>query len=225
MKVGVVGVTGRVGTVLVELLSESGEHSMVGGISGNSRPQELERMVQNSDVLIDFSVPAATLRVAEVADRHRKPLVTGTSLSEDDLGRLTSSCRSIPLLHSCNFSIPIHLMASFLRKCAKILPDFDFSVVEKHHSRKKDAPSSTALFLADQVGPKSQIVSVRSGGLCGDHICDFIGEDEMLTISHRALNRRLFASGALRCARWIIGKSPKLYSLEDFLEDEVNCHG
>jgi 4-hydroxy-tetrahydrodipicolinate reductase len=205
------------------MVSESEEDTVSGGVCSRSTTQQLEDVVKNSDVLIDFSTPSATLKVVEVAKQHRVPFVSGTSLWPSDVAQLESCSNVIPILYSCNFSIAIHLMASFLRKCAKVLPDYGFSVVEKHHHRKKDSPSSTALFLADQIGPKSQVVSIRSGGIYGDHVCDFIGEDEMLTISHRAFNRGLFASGALRCARWIIGKGPKLYGMEDLLEDEINC--
>jgi 4-hydroxy-tetrahydrodipicolinate reductase len=108
-------------------------------------------------------------------------------------------------------------MATLIKKCADVLADFDFCIIDKHHNRKKDSPSGTALFLAKQVPRQAQIVSLREGNIFGKHSCDFAGENELLTITHEAFNREVFASGALKCARWIVGKNPGLYTMEDYL--------
>jgi 4-hydroxy-tetrahydrodipicolinate reductase len=219
LNMGILGVTGRVGTILTELASKAGH--AIQGISSKTSHEELEKIVSSCDVLIDFSTPAATLKIAELASRYQVPFVSGTSgFLKTDFEKLKECAKFIPILHTSNFCVGIHLMAILLKKCEETLPDFDFSIVDKHHNRKKDSPSGTALFLAEQVKRKVQIASIRSGNIPGDHICDFIGENEMISISHRVFNRSVFAEGALKCAEWILDKSPKLYTVRDYLEDK-----
>jgi 4-hydroxy-tetrahydrodipicolinate reductase len=197
---------------------------LAGGVSRQTTPEEWENIAKNSDVLVDFSSPEAALKAARIAARRKIPLVSGTTnFSEDDFACFREESRNIPLLHSSNFSVCLHLMAILLKKCDNVLRDFDFSITELHHRHKKDAPSGTALFLAKQISKPAQIVSLRSGGVCGDHVCDFIGENEMLSLSHRAFNRNIFALGALNCARWLRGKNPGFYSMADYLQEEMNC--
>ncbi|MDR2067752.1 MAG: 4-hydroxy-tetrahydrodipicolinate reductase [Holosporaceae bacterium] len=222
MKVGIIGISGRMGAALSQATLKS--DALVGGVSSVTTPEEWESVVKNSDVLADFSVPEAALRAAEMARKYKIPLVSGTTnFSENNFARFREYSRDIPLLHSSNFSVCVHLMAVLLKKCEKILQDFDFSITERHNRRKKDAPSGTALFLAKQIDKPAQTVSIRSGGICGDHVCDFIGENEMLTISHRAFNRDIFAAGALNCARWLRGKNPGFYSMNDYLKEKIDC--
>ncbi|MCR5224661.1 MAG: 4-hydroxy-tetrahydrodipicolinate reductase [Alphaproteobacteria bacterium] len=219
MRTGVIGITGRIGTILSKMIATE---DFAGGVSSKTTDVEIENIVKNSDVLVDFSAPKATLKILPFAKKYNVPLVTGTTgFSEDEFEELKSYAKHISILHANNFSVCVQLMAMLLRKCSEVLMDFDFSIVDKHHKRKKDAPSGTALFLAKQVTSKAQIVSIRSGNICGDHICDFSGENEMLTISHRAFNRNIFASGALDCAKWIIGKNAGLYTMEDFLRSKI----
>ena len=219
MKIGVLGITGRIGTILSKMIP-AGELS--GGISSKTSEEEIVNIVKNSDVLIDFSTPKAMLKVLPIAKQFGIPIVTGTTgFSEEEFAEIEKCAKYIPILHANNFSVCVQLMAMLLKKCSEVLTDFDFSIIDKHHKRKKDAPSGTALFLAKQVSSKAQIVSIRSGNICGDHICDFSGENEMLTISHRAFNRNIFASGALDCAKWIIGKEARLYTMADFLQSKI----
>lgn len=219
MKIGILGITGRIGTILSKMIAIE---DFTGGISSKSTDAEIENVVKNSDVLVDFSSPKATLKILPFAKKFKAPLVTGTTgFSENEFEELKSYAKYIPILHANNFSVCVQLMAMLLKKCSEVLTDFDFSIIDKHHKKKKDAPSGTALFLAKQVSSKAQIVSIRSGNICGDHICDFSGENEMLTISHRAFNRNIFASGALDCAKWIVGKEPRMYTMADFLQSKI----
>ncbi|MDR3180116.1 MAG: 4-hydroxy-tetrahydrodipicolinate reductase [Holosporaceae bacterium] len=221
-KIGIIGITGRIGTLLEELLRDSLDFSLYGGIASKSSGTDLQDIVQNSDILVDFSRPAATLQAAELASRYGTPLVTGTTgIAPQDFEKIRSYSRSIPILHSSNFSEGIQLMAILLKKCSVVLSDFDFSIIDYHHRKKKDAPSGTALFLAEQVKQKAQIVSLRSGNVPGDHICDFCSDDEMLSISHRVFNRQVFAHGALKCASWLINKNPGMYNMADYLEEKI----
>jgi 4-hydroxy-tetrahydrodipicolinate reductase len=202
----------------------SGDDKLAGGISTKTTLPELEKILNNSDILIDFSTPKAILGTLEIACKHNVAIVSGTTgFSKDDFEKIKEFSNSIPILHASNFSVCVHLMAVLLKKCEKVLHDFDFNIIDMHHSRKKDAPSGTALYLAERIEKKAQIVSIRSGNICGDHVCNFVGENEMLSISHRVFNKNLFAAGALNCARWIMGKKPKLYTMRDYLEDKLNC--
>jgi 4-hydroxy-tetrahydrodipicolinate reductase len=216
MKIGIVGITGRIGSLLSKIIPDTEKN---GGISSATSSKELIEIVDSSDVLIDFSTPSCTLEVMAVASTRKVPIISGTTgFSERDFERIKEFSRIIPLLHSSNFSVCIHLMATFVGRCANALSDFDFSIIEKHHRRKKDSPSGTALFLAKQTSKNAQIVSLREGNIFGEHTCDFAGENEVLSITHHVLNPKVFATGALECARWIVGKKPGLYSMRDYLE-------
>ncbi|MDR0968059.1 MAG: 4-hydroxy-tetrahydrodipicolinate reductase [Holosporaceae bacterium] len=222
MKIGIIGISGRMGKVLSEITPKD---ELIGGSRRATSDEELEEIVEKSDALIDFSTPAAALKAMSVAARQKTPVVTGTTgFSKEEFERTREFSQAIPILRASNFSLGVNLMAVLAKKCASVLPDFDFCIIDKHHRGKKDAPSGTALFLAEQASQKAQIVSLREGGVFGEHICDFAGENEELSICHRAFNRKIFADGALKCARWIVGKSPKLYSMQDYLED-MKCLG
>jgi 4-hydroxy-tetrahydrodipicolinate reductase len=219
MKIGIIGITGRMGKVLSPMIPDD-ENG--GGSCSKTSHQELVEIVGASDVLIDFSAPASLMKAAALSAERGIPIVSGTTgLSEDDFKQIEKLSRTIPILHSSNFSLGVQLMAMLVKKCSQLLPDFDFSIIEKHHRHKKDAPSGTAIFLSKQASQKAQIVSLREGNIFGEHSCDFVGEDEMLSLSHCAFNRDVFAHGALKCAKWIMGKKPKLYSMQDYLEDVI----
>jgi 4-hydroxy-tetrahydrodipicolinate reductase len=219
MKICIIGITGRMGKVLSSLIPAA----ELGGASSKTSDSELEALIESVDVLIDFSTPAAALKAIGRASIFKKPIVSGTTgLSKDDFESLEKFSKSIPILRASNFSLSVHLAAAFLKKCSSILTGFDFCITEKHHRGKKDIPSGTALFLAEQVSSEVQIVSLRAGNSFGEHICEFAGENETLSISHQALNRNVFAEGALKCARWIIGKDPRLYSMQDYLDDSLD---
>jgi 4-hydroxy-tetrahydrodipicolinate reductase len=224
VNVGIIGITGKVGTILVNLMENDDGFALSGGVSSKNIREDLENIVKRSDVIVDFSCPAATLAAVEIAVRYTVPFVSGTTgLSSDDFRQLQRCSQQIPVLHAANFSIGIQLIADFIGRCAGVLKDFDFSILDKHHRYKKDAPSGTALFLAQQyekITRKSpQIVSLRSGNIFGEHICDFCGEDEIITIAHSALNRKVFAIGALRCAAWIRKKKPGFYAISDAIAE------
>jgi 4-hydroxy-tetrahydrodipicolinate reductase len=217
MKIGIVGISGRMGKILEALVPDE---ERGGGICSTTSPNELVEIVRSSDVLIDFSTPVATLGIIDVAIQNKTPIVSGTTgFSKEDFRQFTNAAEKIPLLHASNFSLGIQLMALLVRKCAEIFPDFDFSIIDRHHNQKKDVPSGTALFLAQQASQRAQIVSLREGNVCGEHTCDFVGEHEMLSISHRTFDRKIFAIGSLKCAHWIQQKPPGLYSMQDYLND------
>jgi len=223
MKIGIVGITGRIGKILVDLISGDPELTLSGGVSSKNNRADFENLAENSDVLVDFSSPAAAIIAAEVAKSFKIPFVCGTSaLPEDFFQKIKEFSLIIPVLHASNFSVGAQLMAMLLKKCGKILDHYDVSIMDKHHKHKKDTPSGTALFLSKQFEKQPQIVSIRAGNVFGEHVCDFIGEDDMLSISHLSFNRSMFAKGALMCTKWIAGKSPGMYSMMDCLNMK-NC--
>lgn len=219
MKVGIIGISGRMGSELVKLIPEEG---LSGGVSTKTSLDEIDDVVKNSDVVIDFSRPMATLQALAIAGKYGRPFVSGTTgFIPDEFSRLIDLSKKTPVLHASNFSLGIQFIARILRQGAQVFQNFDFSIIERHHKHKKDSPSGTALFLAKQVTQKKQIAAVRVGNIYGEHICSFTGDDEEITISHKAFDRVIFAKGALACAEWIIGKPAKLYTAEDFLRDKL----
>ncbi|MCR4556057.1 MAG: 4-hydroxy-tetrahydrodipicolinate reductase [Alphaproteobacteria bacterium] len=215
MKLSIVGITGRMGQEVSKLLKSD---EVVGGISSGTTEEEFEKVIKNSSVAVDFSTPAISIKAAGYCAKHNIPLVCGTTgFSEEEFEQLKSFAEHTPILYASNFSIGIFLMSKLIRISEKVLDDFDVSIIDRHHNKKKDKPSGTTLFLASQLEKTPQIVSLRVGGVSGDHICSFTGEDEEVTISHRSFSRRVFASGAVRCAFWLVSQKNGFYFLEDYL--------
>ncbi|MBO7454222.1 MAG: 4-hydroxy-tetrahydrodipicolinate reductase [Alphaproteobacteria bacterium] len=215
MKLSIVGITGRMGQEVSKLLKSD---EVVGGISSGTTEEEFEKVIKNSSVAVDFSTPAISIKAAGYCAKHNIPLVCGTTgFSEEEFEQLKSFAEHTPILYASNFSIGIFLVSKLIRMSEKVLDDFDVSIIDRHHNKKKDKPSGTTLFLASQLEKTPQIVSLRVGGVSGDHICSFTGEDEEVTISHRSFSRRVFASGAVRCAFWLVSQKNGFYFLEDYL--------
>lgn len=182
------------------------------------------------DVLMSFATPAADLSFVPIAAHHKVPVVIGTTgHTPAERERLASAATQIPLVLSPNFSVGIALLHRILGGVEPLRDGYDASIVEVHHARKRDAPSGTALALADTLsralGTKSDrtripIVSVRGGGVPGDHTVILAGAHEVLRIEHRVLSRAAFAEGALLAARWAASSCPPgLYSFHDVLGD------
>jgi 4-hydroxy-tetrahydrodipicolinate reductase len=221
-QVGIIGISGRIGSLLIKLLEKSGHFSLYGGVHGTSTMTDWADVVQNSSILVDFSRPAATEKAVEMAAAAGIPVVSGTSgLADEHWTKIKKFAKHIPILHASNFSTITSLMAIFLRQCSGILDDFDFSIVDVHHRGKVDSPSGTALFLQQQAGRRAQIASIRSGNIAGYHSCDFCGDNEMLTLSHRVFDRNAFPQGALECALWLLNQKPRLYNMEDYLREKL----
>lgn len=169
-------------------------------------------------VIFDFSSAAALRRTAELCRRYQCGLVLGTTaLQEDHFALLRGLAEEVPVVQSANYSVGIAVMTMILRRYAPLLKDWDAELAEAHHIHKKDAPSGTALALEKALGRNVPIHSFRLGGLPGDHIAVFGSEGETLTVSHRAINRSVFATGAMRAARFVLTAEKGLYSFEDAL--------
>lgn len=254
LKIGIAGGLGRMGTLLTqEVLNASGEVilSCIGARDADRLHHQLPRgcqasltespreLVEQSDVVIDFTAPELSLRHAYYAATLGKKIVIGTTgFSPEQSQKIEEAAQSAALLVAANMSLGIATLGCLLPLIKKALGEsFDIEIQDTHHRHKKDAPSGTALTLAKKLSgeetpslvdhqnkpysprnSKDIGISVsRAGGVFGDHAVSFISENEMLTLSHRALDRRLFATGALKAALWLSNQSPGLYSMDDVL--------
>jgi 4-hydroxy-tetrahydrodipicolinate reductase len=225
------GAAGRMGRRVAALAAEDGRFRAAALVDRNDgegliKPESLPQALAGADVLVDFSSAEAAVRFAGLAAAARKPAVIGaTGFNQIQLAQLKAASRRIPVFLSPNFSPGIHALGALLRAAASLLKDYEVSISETHHSRKKDAPSGTALRLARVVmearqGVAPAIVSQRVGDVVGDHIVTLAGPGERLELTHRAQSRDVFARGALRAALWVAGKKPGLYDMTDLFESK-----
>ena len=198
------------------------------------------------DVIIDFSSPAALPALLELGAVRHIPLVLATTgYSPKQLATIDDTARKVPIFRSGNMSLGINVLTELVSKAAAALgSDFDVEIIERHHRRKVDAPSGTALMLAQAASealpyepeyiyqrqsvrkPRDfkeiGISSVRGGNIVGDHEVIFAGRDEVIELKHSAMSREVFASGALRAARFLAGvKTPGLYSMKDLVDQII----
>lgn len=195
------------------------------------------------DVVIDFSVPKATEEIlAFCRDRAIPIVICTTALSEDLIQKISEAAASIPIFRSGNMSLGINLMRVLLKQARQTLGDaFDIEIVETHHRLKKDAPSGTALMLAEAICEADQTKhefvygrsekdrrrtpheigfhSIRGGTIVGQHEVRFLGDDEEISIRHEAYSKQVFASGALKAAQFLLSKKNGLYSMEDLVSE------
>ncbi len=195
------------------------------------------------DALIDFSNPAALMDVLCYATAHKTPaVICTTGLSAEQIAAVKDAAAKVPVFYSGNMSLGIGLLCALTKKAAAVLgEDFDIEVLEMHHNQKLDAPSGTALMLADaakaglnfepdyvytrhdrrQKRDKKEIgiSAIRGGNIIGEHQVIFAGADEVINLTHRAQSRSLFATGALRAAHFLIGKPAGLYTMEDLMAE------
>ena len=210
------------------------------GVSVGADPLAL---FQTADAVIDFTAPAATLAHAAMAAELGKILVVGTTgLSKADEVKLAEAGARTAIVYAPNFSVGVNLLMALTERAAAILgDDYDIEIVEMHHRHKVDAPSGTALGLGRSAAkgrqvalddvwcksrdghtgarPKGEIgfATLRGGDVVGDHTVMFAAEGERVELTHKASSRAVFAKGAVRAARWALGRGPGLYSMRDVL--------
>lgn len=199
-----------------------------------------------ADVAIDFSVPAATMQILDYCCKMSLPLVICTTgLTEAHIARIEDASKQIPIFRSGNMSLGVNLMRTLCKIAEQTLgTSFDVELIEMHHNRKIDAPSGTALMLADSIASCMQeqptyvygrhdddrrrapneigIHSVRGGTIVGEHEAWFMGEDEAIVIRHQAFSKRVFATGALRAASFLAGKAAGLYSMDELVTSLIH---
>jgi 4-hydroxy-tetrahydrodipicolinate reductase len=263
IKVIVAGAAGRMGCRLVSLIKDAtaltlsgaleskGHHTLgddAGEIAGCGRTavpitDDLGSLMERGEVVIDFSAPASTLDHLRTIAQYRRAMVIGTTgFSPQELDELKSLARQVPCVFSPNMSVGINVIFKVIAEMAKTLgEDYDIEVIEAHHRLKKDAPSGTALKMAEvlaravnrdlgQVGVYARkgligertrgeigIQTIRAGDIVGDHTVLFGGMGERIEVTHRVQSRDTFARGALRAARWVVRQPPGLYDMMEVL--------
>ena len=251
-KVGIVGSTGRMGEHLIKNVLEN-EALTLSAIHvfdelKISVPDDvlvtnsMKAMLEVSDVIIDFSAPAATQELCEEALKNPTPLViatTGFTAHQQNL--LTEASNEMPVLYASNMSAGIALLKQLVEQVAATLTDFDIEIVEQHHRHKVDAPSGTALTLGEfaakgrgldldavrvsgrdgQIGARTKdeiaVMALRGGDIVGRHTVGFYNDGEFLELNHTATSRETFSKGAIRAASWVVNQKSGLYSINDCL--------
>ena len=221
-RVLLIGAAGRMGKTVVALARNDRQIDIVAQCDlGDS----IELAMENCDVAIDFSHADAITEVCRAALHHRRPPVIGTTgHSQEQRRTVEEAARSVAIVFASNFSVGVNVLFWLTRKAVELLgSDFDAEIIETHHKMKKDAPSGTAKTLAEtlkaaqKTGHEIAIQSIREGDVVGEHTVIFSGPGERLELTHRAANREIFARGAVRAAKWIVGKPAGLYSMHDVL--------
>ncbi len=240
LHVGVAGARGRMGRAVTAVLDERDTALTALRFDRGEEPD-----LAACDVVIDFTTAEASAALAErCAERGRPALVIGsTGFTAAQKAQVEAAARSVPIVLSGNFSLGVNVLIGLVEQAAARLDaqGWDAEVFEAHHRRKLDAPSGTALMLGEAAargrggrlddlrdppretgqGPRQDgrigFSVVRGGGIVGDHTVIFAGEDEILTLSHSARDRALFARGAVEAAVWAVGREPGLYDMQDVL--------
>lgn len=262
IRIAIAGASGRMGKALIEAVCASEaqlkaavvrpESSLLGvdagelagvGKKGINVVGDLAQVIDQFDVLIDFSTPAATLANAQLCAAKGKGMVIGTTgFSAEEKATLLNYQQQIALCLSANFSTGVNLCFKLLDIAARVLGgDVDVEVYEAHHRHKVDSPSGTALRMGEvlanalerdldkvavygrdgQIGPRARdtigFATVRGGDVVGDHTVMFMADGERVEITHKASSRLSFARGAVRAAQWLVQQKPGLYDMQDVL--------
>jgi 4-hydroxy-tetrahydrodipicolinate reductase len=216
-KVAVLGATGRMGKLVVAEVEADPDLRLVATVSRASPPGP--GCFADADVVIDFSLPDGLLAALPFLDGQA--LVTGTTgLDAAGRGGLDAYGARAPLLAAPNFSAGITLLLDLTRRAAAAFPDAEIEIVEAHHRHKKDAPSGTALALkaaASDGARPVQVHALRGGDVVGDHTVWLLADGERIALTHLASSRTTFAKGAVRAARWIVGRPAGRYTMRDVL--------
>ena len=246
------GCGGKMGQAIIRETSNSKSFRIVAGIDINATAlaaahsfpvfEQISDFPEKADAIVDFSHHTALPALLEYAKASNTPLVVATTgHSDEELAAMTEASKSVAIFHSGNMSIGINLLIELCREASKTLGEsFDVEVIEKHHNQKLDAPSGTALMIANALSEEREdteyvydrhsvrhkresreigIHSIRGGTIVGEHEVLFAGNNEMISISHTATSREIFATGALKAAAYIASKSDSagLYNMSDLI--------
>lgn len=241
------GCGGRMGRAIIESVKDG--CTIVAGVDVNASAlstgfpvyEKISDFPGKADVIVDFSHHSALPSLIEYAKATKTPIVLATTgHTDEELALIEESVNDIAIFRSGNFSLGINLLITLAKQAAKTLgTDFDVEIIEKHHNKKLDAPSGTALMIADAIASEREeseyvfdrhserkareskeigLHSVRGGTIVGEHEAIFAGENEIVTISHSAASREIFATGALRAAIYLAKKEKGLYNMTDMIE-------
>ena len=257
------GANGKMGRRICALMEQDSDLELVGAIESKNSSEigsdigvvcgigkkdieikhELDGITDDGEVVIEFSNPEATLNHIRIAAEKEKAMVIGTTgLTDEQIEDIRKMSVRIPIVLAPNMSLGVNILFKLVEDVAKLLgEDYDIEIVEMHHRFKKDAPSGTALKLAEHaakgigeelsevavygreglIGERKKkeigVMSLRGGDVVGDHTVVFAGLGERLELTHKATSRDTFALGALRAAKWVIDKLPGFYNMQDVL--------
>lgn len=245
IRIFIFGINGKMGRFVCDQAENSDDFVVTGGFDRVPHPtirtySDVTEVPNDFDVVVDFSRAEVLPQVIALCEKHSKPAVlASTGYSDEQLAAIAKLSEKVAVLRSGNMSVGVNLLLDLVEKAAKTLGySFDAEIVEKHHNQKADAPSGTALMLADkikEVRPETEFVygrhgeskrkpndvtihAVRGGTIVGEHDVIFAGEDEIITLSHVALSRKIFAVGALKAAAFIVTKKNGLYTMKNALD-------
>ena len=247
-KIILVGINGKMGQVICRILDSYDNAELVCGIDINTDQKngvpvysDFNDVKENCDVIIDFSHPSSLDSTLNYAVRERKGVVIATTgFNSEGILKIKKASEKIPVFFSANMSLGVNLIIELAKKATALLSDgFDIEIIEKHHNQKIDAPSGTALAIADAINDvcdnsndyvydrhssrkkrgKNEIGihSVRGGTIVGEHDVIFAGNDEIIEIKHTAMSKEIFAVGAVKAAVYLNGKAAKLYDMNDLI--------
>lgn len=248
LKVIVNGSLGKMGKVLTNCIKEDSNLDLVCGVSKYCAEKvdykfykDMLEVEENCDVIIDFSHPSSLDSVLEYATRTKTTLVIATTgYNEEELDKIKEASKEIAIFHSSNMSLGVNVLLKLVKDAAKALDGFDIEIIEKHHNKKVDAPSGTALMIANsikEVLPQIEynygrygrdakrkenelgIHAIRGGTIVGDHDVIFAGNNEIIEISHKAQSKEVFAQGAIKAAKYIVTKQPGYYNMNDMISE------
>ena len=225
MNYGIIGYSGRMGQEIMTIFDANGHTSVL-----LADEHGTQKKSEKPQVILDFALPAALDMTVDLCKEHESPLVIGTTgLKEEHMAILKKLSKDVPVIQSFNFATGINIMKIMLREFSSMMDDWDSEIIEIHHNKKKDAPSGTAVLLRDAIfagdnkRKECNIHSLRIGGVPGDHIVEFSNNGEVLSLSHRAISRTVFALGALKAAEFSLTAKPRLYSYEDVLKSIIRA--
>ena len=243
------GCNGRMGHVIVDLVKEDADIEVVAGVDAFGENtydfpvfKSLDECNVEADVIVDFSNASAVNGLLDYCVAHQVPVVLcSTGLSPEQLDKVKEASAKVAVLKSANMSVGVNALLKVLKEVSPLFAaaGFDIEIVEKHHNQKLDAPSGTAIALADSINESLNneyeyvydrstrrekrpvkeigISAVRGGTIVGDHDVIFAGHDEVVTLSHRAYSRAIFGKGAIQAAKFLAGKGAGMYDMANVL--------
>jgi len=250
INIALFGCNGKMGQVISNLLANDEDAKISFGFDINTEKKnsypvydDINKIKEDADVVIDFSHPALLPSILEYCKAKKKGAVIATTgLSEEQIAEIEELSKEVPVFRSANMSLGINLLISLVKKAAAILEDkFDIEIIEKHHNQKIDAPSGTALMIADEIAEtlkntpqyvydrhsvrkkraKNEIGlhAIRGGTIVGEHDVIFAGNDEIIEVNHKAMSKEIFAVGSIKAAKYIADKKCGMYSMTELIED------
>ncbi len=246
------GANGKMGRVITRLANEDKDCKIVAGVDISDFGENDYPVFKNfadidviADVVVDFSHPSVLSGLLEYAKEKKLPVIIATTgLTDEQRASLVEVSKEIPMFFSANMSLGINLIISLAKKATAILEgNFDIEIIEKHHNQKIDAPSGTALAIADAISDTLStapeyvydrhsvrkkrdakeigIHSIRGGSIVGEHQVIFAGQDETIELKHQATSKEVFAVGAIAAAKFMNGKPVGFYTMDDLIEETI----